>query len=481
MFPRDLILGERSLVNLEQEFLVKALRRKGPSLKEEPFFFFSHDHPADSKNGHLTPANRELPRQYKIHIRTGSNAGSGFHPRWKRFLTVSNPRWKKLLIVLTAVAALQKGTRRYANGKAAKKSGMSSLQDVGEPTMRLPSFMGLGQHMLAADKNRSNVPPFTSDGGMPGSANTKADESESLPSTFASFFTNPIHRDSEGSQRLTGSEVSQSINAPLIQVFDQQTMRKRRLFTDAEKEHVRKIRKHGACLECKQKKVKSQEVVSVEPHFATNAEQEKQSIQNFNAPIAMSVQTAIEGNMSSGDIWSEHTRRSQYNAYYNAAAHLRRVHFKRPSLEENRTDKTSTREGYGGGDWPPMDVLRKFMREIEVGNEDGKEPENEVNTDVGIETPHRHTDTGGALQSGTTSDRPFSSDSLNRPRLSSTHVADSSLNMQTSLTSTSTSVGGSPAPAIESSLHGKGFLESTRLFRRNVESQGPESTTQEAN
>lgn len=44
----------------------------------------------------------------------------------------------------------------------------------------------------------------------------------------------------------------------------------------------------------------------------------------------------------------------RYGAYYNAAAHLRRAHF-----NPQRGGKTS-------GDWPPMTVLKDWMREVEV-------------------------------------------------------------------------------------------------------------------
>ena len=57
----------------------------------------------------------------------------------------------------------------------------------------------------------------------------------------------------------------------------------------------------------------------------------------------------------------------KYNAYYNAAAHLRRVHF-HPKPKNGRKGKAKPKEsrgGKGGGDSPPMDVCKMWMDEIE--------------------------------------------------------------------------------------------------------------------
>lgn len=62
----------------------------------------------------------------------------------------------------------------------------------------------------------------------------------------------------------------------------------------------------------------------------------------------------------------------KYGAYYNAAAHLRRTHFKeKPSRSKNRTSGANggdddKRGGKGGGDWPSMLELRNWMREFYV-------------------------------------------------------------------------------------------------------------------
>ncbi|OPB46320.1 hypothetical protein A0O28_0064410 [Trichoderma guizhouense] len=57
----------------------------------------------------------------------------------------------------------------------------------------------------------------------------------------------------------------------------------------------------------------------------------------------------------------------QYNAYYNAAAHLRRTHFRvKPSRGRGATGIGEKRGGKGGGDWPPMPELKAWFMEMEV-------------------------------------------------------------------------------------------------------------------
>ncbi|SPO05288.1 uncharacterized protein DNG_07975 [Cephalotrichum gorgonifer] len=70
----------------------------------------------------------------------------------------------------------------------------------------------------------------------------------------------------------------------------------------------------------------------------------------------------------------------QYGAYYNAAAHLRRAHFRKRASRGRAAGKageeTERRAGKGGGDWPPMEELKHWMRKVHVRG----------NVIVGVET-----------------------------------------------------------------------------------------------
>lgn len=58
----------------------------------------------------------------------------------------------------------------------------------------------------------------------------------------------------------------------------------------------------------------------------------------------------------------------KYGAYYNAAAHLRRAHFVPKPRGRNKSgktdDKSEKRGGKGGGDWPPMKELKRWMKDV---------------------------------------------------------------------------------------------------------------------
>jgi hypothetical protein len=64
-----------------------------------------------------------------------------------------------------------------------------------------------------------------------------------------------------------------------------------------------------------------------------------------------------------------HQQKKKYGAYYNAAAHLRRAHFKpkKPTRTKSNTkvEDVEKRGGKGGGDWPPMSELKYWMKEVE--------------------------------------------------------------------------------------------------------------------
>lgn len=58
--------------------------------------------------------------------------------------------------------------------------------------------------------------------------------------------------------------------------------------------------------------------------------------------------------------------KKQYKEYYNAAAHLRRVHF-HPRKQGRKSRRDTQRwRGMGGGSDPPMEVLKRWMMEVEI-------------------------------------------------------------------------------------------------------------------
>lgn len=62
-----------------------------------------------------------------------------------------------------------------------------------------------------------------------------------------------------------------------------------------------------------------------------------------------------------------HHGHKKYGAYYNAAAHLRRAHFVPKARGRNKAKaekEAEKRGGKGGGDWPPMGELKRWMVEV---------------------------------------------------------------------------------------------------------------------
>ncbi len=84
------------------------------------------------------------------------------------------------------------------------------------------------------------------------------------------------------------------------------------------------------------------------------------------------------------------TRGKKYNAYYNAAAHLRRTHFNpKQKGGKGKLLPKEKRGGKGGGDQPSMDTLKLWMKEIDevvVPNLDprGSDEDNDDNEDDGF-------------------------------------------------------------------------------------------------
>jgi hypothetical protein len=78
-------------------------------------------------------------------------------------------------------------------------------------------------------------------------------------------------------------------------------------------------------------------------------------------------------------------QKKKYGAYYNAAAHLRRAHFKPKSKgkpKNNKGDDGEKRGGKGGGDWPPMSELKYWMKEVEEPASDYPLAESQQEEDV---------------------------------------------------------------------------------------------------
>lgn len=76
--------------------------------------------------------------------------------------------------------------------------------------------------------------------------------------------------------------------------------------------------------------------------------------------------------------------KKQYGAYYNAAAHLRRAHFRKRAARGRKGEREGeSRAGKGGGDWPPMGELKHWMRKVQVRNNIIVGEGEEVGMDVG--------------------------------------------------------------------------------------------------
>ncbi|KAJ9144270.1 hypothetical protein NKR23_g6176 [Pleurostoma richardsiae] len=93
-------------------------------------------------------------------------------------------------------------------------------------------------------------------------------------------------------------------------------------------------------------------------------------------PATAGIATEV-GVVNSLDKCKQCKQYKQYGAYYNAAAHLRRRHFNAKRSRRKGAGSSSTtisgrgegeekRGGKGGGDWPPMEELKKWMVQVPV-------------------------------------------------------------------------------------------------------------------
>ena len=82
-------------------------------------------------------------------------------------------------------------------------------------------------------------------------------------------------------------------------------------------------------------------------------------------------------------------QKKKYGAYYNAAAHLRRAHFKPKQRGRSKSakveEKTEKRGGKGGGDWPPMSELKRWMKEIYENVTDSQQQMDEEEEDEDVD------------------------------------------------------------------------------------------------
>ena len=75
--------------------------------------------------------------------------------------------------------------------------------------------------------------------------------------------------------------------------------------------------------------------------------------------------------------------KKRYNAYYNAVAHLRRIHFNpKQKGRKGKGKPDEHRGGKGGGDFPSIDIVKEWMREIDEVVPENMPPYNDDELDI---------------------------------------------------------------------------------------------------